>query len=83
MSKAENRFQARKHKAKARRILKDVLQFRDLTEDKRFIGRQASVHSRPCSCSLCCRTRRNPWLKGASKLTVQEQRSNESMKEEE
>ena len=82
MSKAENRFQARKHKAKARRVLKDVWQDRALADDKKFVGIEASVHTRRCSCSLCCRTRRNPWFKGAHKLTVQELRSNESLKED-
>ena len=82
MSKAENRFQDRKHKERARRVLKEVLQEHDLANDERFVGKAASVHSRPCSCSLCCRSRHNPWAKGKYKVTYQEQRSNMTMKEE-
>ena len=75
MSLEENRFQDAKHKKKAQRILKDVLHEPERAGDKKTVGIEAGVHSRRCSCSLCKRTRRNPWFKSGSKLTVQEQRA--------
>ena len=76
MSKAENRFQEEKHKEKTRKLIKDVWQKPELAEDERFVGIEAGVHSRRCSCPMCRSGRKNPWAK-TDKLTVQERRENE------
>lgn len=73
MSKEENRFQEQKHKKKAKKLIKDVWNNPDLADDERFVGIEAGVHSRRCSCSMCKKSRRNPWFK-SGRLTVQERR---------
>ena len=81
MSLEENRFQEKKHKAKARRVLKDIYHNRELADDVKRVGKQAAVHSRGCSCPLCCHNRHNCWGKGKDRLTIQELRSNLDLKE--
>lgn len=81
MSKEENRFQEEKHKRKAKKIIKDIWHNPDLANNEKFVGIEAGVHSRRCSCPMCRRTRKNPWYK-KEKLTVQERREIESESDE-
>ncbi len=53
MTKEENRFQERKHKEKARKLIKDVWHEPELADDGRFVGVWAGVHGRKCSCPMC------------------------------
>lgn len=81
MTKAENRFQEEKHKRKARKLIKDVWREPELADDEKFVGIEAGVHSRRCSCPMCKRSRKNPWAK-TDKLPVQERKENQGLKEE-
>ncbi len=81
MTKAENRFQEQKHKKKAKKLIKDVWREPELAEDERFVGIEAGVHSRRCSCSMCRRSRKNPWKK-SDKLTIRERKENQSLRED-
>ena len=83
MSLEENRFQDEKHKKRARKLIKDVWHNPDLAKDEKFVGIEAGVHSRRCSCPMCRRTRKNPLFKSDEKLTMQERRMNEDEKDEE
>lgn len=51
--RAGRRFQAVKHKERARRLIRDVLHRPGLARDARFVGIEAGVHSRRCSCPMC------------------------------
>ena len=81
MTKAENRFQEEKHKRKAKKLIKDVWREPELANDEKFVGIEAGVHSRRCSCYMCKRNRKNPWLK-SNKLSMQERKKNQGLKEE-
>lgn len=82
MTKAENRFQEEKHKKRAKKLIKDVWHEPELANDEKFVGIEAGVHSRRCSCPMCKRGRKNPWAK-SDKLTMQERRENEACLEDE
>lgn len=73
MNRSERRFQDEKHKMKTKRLIKDVWHEDELADDEKFVGRQASVHAKACSCPACCSRRNNPWAK-SKRLTVQERR---------
>ena len=81
MTKAENRFQEEKHKRKAKKLIKDVWREPELAENEKFVGIEAGVHSRRCSCPMCKRSRKNPWAK-TDKLSMQERKKNQGLKEE-
>ena len=81
MTKAENRFQEEKHKKKTRKLIKDVWHEPVLAEDEKFVGIEAGVHSKRCSCPMCKRSRKNPWAK-TDKLPMQERKANQGVKEE-
>ena len=74
MSKAENRFENEKRKKRTRKLLRNIWHDAELADDDRFVGIEAGVHSRRCSCDMCKRSRKNPWKKGDGKLTRQERR---------
>lgn len=81
MSRAENRFEEWKKKRKTKRILREAWCEPSLAEDEKFVGIEAGVHSRRCSCDMCKRGRKNPWAKGEKKLTLQERKMEEEEKE--
>ena len=82
MSKAENRFEDEKRKKRTRKLLRNIWHDAELADDDRFVGIEAGVHSRRCSCDMCKRSRKNPWKKGSGKLTRQERRMDEAESEE-
>ena len=82
MSKAENRFEDEKRKKRTRKLLKNIWHDAELADDDRFVGIEAGVHSRRCSCDMCKRSRKNPWKKGNGKLTRQERRMDEAESED-
>ncbi len=81
MTKSENRFQEQKHKKRTKKLIKDVWREPELAKDEKFVGIEAGVHSRRCSCPMCKRSRKNPWAK-TDKLPIQERRKNQDTKEE-
>lgn len=70
-----NRYKQEKHKNKVKRIIQEVWKDDKLANNEKFIGKQESVHCRGCSCSACKKSRKNPWLKGKNKITVQERKA--------
>lgn len=74
MSKAENRFQEQKHKKKTIHIIKDIWREPNLAKDEKFVGIEAGVHSKRCSCPMCSRSRKNPWAK-TDRLPINERRA--------
>ena len=72
-SRAQTRFQEAKHKAKTRRLIKDVWRKPELAKDERFVGVEAGVHSDRCSCPMCRTSRSNPLAK-TDRLPASERR---------
>ena len=81
MSRAESRLQKQKRKRKTRKLIRDVWREPELAEDERFVGIEAGVHSRRCSCPMCRRSRKNPWAK-SDRLTIQERREEQDAREQ-
>lgn len=72
-NKAMNRFQAWKHKEKAKRRIRDIWHRPAQAGDKRFVGIEAGVHGVRCSCPMCRTSRNNPLAK-TGRLPVSERR---------
>jgi len=72
--KAERRFEEEKRKERTRRLIRDVWDDPERSEDGRFVGIEAGTHSRRCSCPMCRTSRRNPLFKGKSRLPASERR---------
>ena len=79
--KAERRRQAEKHKEKTKRLVKLVWHEPELSDDDKFIGIEAGVHSDRCSCPMCQTSRKNKWLKG-NRIPVNEQKELEDATEQ-
>ena len=54
---------------------------RDLRSEPKILGKVVNTPT-PCSCTMCCNTRRNPWLKEHERLTRNERRNKIAMKEQ-
>lgn len=79
-TKDYRRAQEKKEKEHAKHIVKDVWHEEELANNPTFIGKMA--HSpQLCSCDMCGNPRHAPYGSDEDKLTLQERKSNEDLKE--
>lgn len=74
------RAQEKKEKDHAKHIVKDVWHDQNLAENPTFIGKMAHT-PQLCSCDMCGNPRHNPFSSKEQKLTLQERKANQDLKD--
>ena len=79
-TKEFRRAQERKEKDHVKHIVRDVWHEEELAENPKFIGKMAHT-PQLCSCEMCGNPRHNEFGSKKDKLSIQERRANEDLKD--